>query len=141
MTERDRTPVPEFTQTSRGEPSEDTMDEKRILNDQDLTTKSNLRPDDENLGAKTRSYESLEDEPGDFMRGEVDVKEQMDRAADAMDASLHGYQNQGAEDSPQTELGASFKYTPGGVEEVAAKTDEYLARHHKPRKKDRNLSQ
>ncbi|KYG62909.1 hypothetical protein AZI87_16720 [Bdellovibrio bacteriovorus] len=141
MVDRDRTPIPEFTQISRGEPSENTRDENEILNDQDLTNKSNLRPDDENLGAKTRSYEPLEDEPGDFMRGEVDVKEQMDRAADALDASLHGYQNQGAEDSPQTELGASFKYTPGGIEEVAAKTDEYLATHQKPRKKDRDLSQ
>lgn len=139
MTEgRERaTPIPEFTQTKMGEASEDSYDEKEILGDQDVTNKSNLRTDDENMGAKSRSYEPMEEEPGDFMRGEIDVKEQMDRAADAMDASIHGYQNQGAEDSPKTELGASFKYTPGGIEEVEAKTDEYLATHRKP-KRERN---
>lgn len=128
------TPIPEFTQTRMGEASEDSYDEKEILGDQDVTNKSNLRTDDENMGAKSRSYEPMEEEPGDFMRGEIDVKEQMDRAADAMDASIHGYQNQGAEDSPKTELGASFKYTPGGIEEVEAKTDEYLATHKKPKR-------
>lgn len=128
------TPIPEFTQTKMGEASENTYDENEILEDQDVTNKSNLHTDDENMGAKTRSYESLEDEPGDFMRGEIDVKDQMDRAADAMDASIHGYQNQGAEDSPRTEIGASFKYTPGGLEEVEAKTDEYLASHNKTKK-------
>lgn len=136
MTEgRERaTPIPEFTQTKMGEASEDSYDEKEILEDQDVTNKSNLRADDENMGAKSRSYEPMEEEPGDFMRGEIDVKEQMDRAADAMDASIHGYQNQGAEDSPKTELGASFKYTLGGIEEVEAKTDEYLATHRKPKR-------
>lgn len=138
MTEgRERpTPIPEFTQTKRGEPSEDSYDEKEILGDQDVTNKTSSA-DDENMGAITRSYEPLEDEPGDFMRGEIDVKTQMDRAADALDASIHGYQNQGAEDSPKTELGASFKWTPGGIEEVEAKTDEYLATHRKPKRASR----
>ncbi|MGZ3770095.1 MAG: hypothetical protein ACXVCP_13925 [Bdellovibrio sp.] len=128
------TPIPEFTQTKEGEPSENFYDEQEILEDQDVTNKSNTRTDDENMGAKSRSYEPLEDEPGDFMRGEIDVKTQMDRAADALDASIHGYQNQGAEDSPKTELGASYKYTLGGIEEVEAKTDEYLATHKKPKR-------
>ncbi|MNJ98494.1 hypothetical protein D3C87_162600 [compost metagenome] len=139
--ERERsTPVPEFTQYSKGQPTENSMDEAEILGDQDQTTppkRNRRRRDDENMGAKSLSYDSLEDEPGDFMRGEIDVKEQMDRAADAMDASLKGLQNQGAEDSPQTELGASFKYTPGGIEEVAEKTDEYLATHNLSPKKHR----
>ncbi|MGZ3772778.1 MAG: hypothetical protein ACXVCY_07980 [Pseudobdellovibrionaceae bacterium] len=134
MTPREKdTPIPEFTQTKTGEASEDSMDEKEIIEDQDVTHKSSVRTDDENMGAKSMSYEFMEDEPGDFMRGEIDVKEQMDRAADALDASLHGYQNQGAEDSPRTEIGSSFKYTPGGIEEVEAKTDQYLATHKKPK--------
>lgn len=131
--ERDHTPIPEFTQPTKGEPSENTMDENEILNDQDVTRKLNPHRDDENLGAKSLSYESLEDEPGDFMRGEVDVKEQMDRAADAMESSIFGYQNQSTEDSPRTEIGASFQHTPGGLEEVEQKTDEWLATHSKPR--------
>ncbi|MNL62684.1 hypothetical protein D3C87_1867280 [compost metagenome] len=90
--------------------------------------------------------DSLENEPDDFMRGDIDVKEQMDRAAEAMDSSIRGYQNQGTEDSPMTELGASFKYTPGGIEEVAEKTDEYLASHNlspkkRRRRKERHVGQ
>lgn len=141
--ERERSSTPEFTQQTKGEAPENSMDEKEILGDQDQTiyngTKRTFRRrDDENMGAKSLSLDSLEDEPDDFIRGDVDVKEQMDRAADAMESSLRGLQNQGAEDSPATELGASFKYTPGGIEEVAEKTDEYLASHNiSPRKRRR----
>lgn len=134
--DRERVEVPEFTQTTKGEASEDTMDEKDILADQDLTLKGSLEGDDENMGVHTRSYDRIEDEPDEFMQGDIDVKEQMDRTADAMDSSLRGLQNQGFEDSPRTELGASFKYTPGGIEEVEAKTDEYLASHAKSKKKE-----
>lgn len=133
--DRERVEVPEFTQVKRGEASEDTMDEKDILHDQDVTSKRDVNSDDENMGVHTRSYDLVEDEPDEFMQGEIDVKEQMDRTADAMDTSLRGLQSQATEDSPRTELGASFKYTPGGIEEVEAKTDEYLASHAKPKKK------
>jgi hypothetical protein len=134
--DRERVEVPDFTQVKWGEASEDTMDEKDILADQDVTSKAgDLTSDDENMGVHTRSLDSVEDEPDEFMQGEIDVKEQMDRTADAMDTSLRGLQSQSTEDSPRTELGASFKFTPGGLEEVEQKTDEYLASHAKPTKK------
>lgn len=126
--------IPGFTGNSRGEADENTEDEKEILGDQDLTEKIDLS-DDENMGAHSNSLDSLEEEPEDFLEGEVDVKEQMDRAADAMEASIFGYQNQGTEDSPRTELGAAFKYTPGGIEEVEMKTDQELAKHRHPVKR------
>lgn len=133
--DKERVEVPEFTQTKWGEASEDSMDEKDILHDQDITSRGLSAEDDENMGAHTRSLEALEDEPDEFMQGEIDVKEQMDRTADAMDTSLRGLQSQATEDSPRTELGASFKYTPGGIEEVEQKTDEYIATHTRPAKK------
>lgn len=131
--------IPGFTGSHRGEADENSEDEKEILTDQDLTEK--LDPsDDENMGAHSNALDSLEDEPEDFLEGEVDVKEQMDRAADAMESSILGHQNQGAEDSPRTELGAAFKYTPGGIEEVEMKTDQELARHRHPVKKKRTTT-
>lgn len=133
--DRERVEIPNFTQNTKGEASENSMDERDILGDQDSTLKASLESDDENMGVHTRSYDRIEDEPDEFMRGDIDVKEQMDRTADAMDSSLRGLQSQGFEDSPRTELGASFKYTPGGIEEVEAKTDEYLASHAKPKAK------
>jgi hypothetical protein len=133
--------VPGFARDVPGSDNEDMDDESDILGDQDLTEKTDVLADDENLGAHSKSLDSLEDEPEDFLEGELDVKEQMDRAADAMDASIHGYQNQGAEDSPRTELGAAFKNTPGGIEEVEMKTDQDLARRRHPvrPKTDTNL--
>ncbi len=114
-------------------PTEENRDESDIIADQDQTIKTHLLQDDENMGAHSRALDVLEDEPDDFIQGEIDVKEQMDRTADAMDASLHGYQNQAYEDSPRGELGASFRDTPGGLEEVEMKTDQELAlRHHSP---------
>jgi hypothetical protein len=125
--------TPGFTDVARGEASENERDEAGILSDQDVTEKfSNTL--DENLGAKTNSLDSLEDEPDPFLSGEIDVKEQMDRAADAMDSSIRGLQSQAFEDSPQRELGASFKDTPGGLEEVAMKTDQELAKRSNQRK-------
>jgi hypothetical protein len=130
--EEGRVSIPGFTHEVRGGSKEDEDDEVDILTDQDLTEKL-VRSDDENLGAKSNSLDELEEEPEDFIEGEVDVKEQMDRAADAMDSSLRGLQNQAYEDSPRTELGAAFRNTPGGIEEVEAKTDQELAlRHQSP---------
>ena len=117
--------MPGFTRTSGAEASENERDESNIVTDQDQSAQG---VPDENMGARSRTLDSLEEEPDDFIRGEIDVKEQMDRAADAMDTSLRGLQNQGTEDSPRTELGASFKHTPGGIEEVKMKTDQDLAR-------------
>lgn len=132
-TESEGTVTPGFTTVARGEASENERDESGILADQDLTEKfSNAL--DENMGAKTNSLDPLEDEPDAFLSGEIDVKEQMDRAAEALDSSIHGYQNQAFEDSPQRELGASFRDTPGGLEEVAMKTDQELAKRSHQRK-------
>lgn len=127
-----RVSVPEFTKSVRGGASEDKDDESDILSDQDLTEKIS-QADDENLGAKSNSLDELEEEPKDFIEGEIDVKEQMDRAADALDSSIRGLQNQGYEDSPRSELGAAFRNTPGGLEEVEMKTDQDLARRHPKR--------
>lgn len=125
-----RVSVPGFTKPISGGATENQNDEIDILTDQDLTEKLS-QSDDENLGAKSETLDSLEDdEPDAFLEGEIDVKEQMDRAADAMDSSIHGLQNQGYEDSPRSELGAAFRNTPGGIEEVEMKTDQELARHH-----------
>lgn len=134
-------PFPGFTKPTPGEALENEADEADILSNQDATEKID-QEDDENLGAKSKSLDILEEEPEDFLEGEVDVKEQMDRAAKAMEASIQGVQNQAYEDSPQTELGAAFHNTPGGIEEVEMKTDQDLALHHhspharkRPRKK------
>ena len=118
--------IPGFTQGSAGEADENSNDEAQILADQDQTTPDNNLTRDENMGAPSNSLEAMEDEPGDFMRGEIDVKEQMDRAADALDSAIRGLQTQGDEDSPRTELGSAFQNTPGGLEEVEFKTDEEL---------------
>jgi hypothetical protein len=126
-----RVSVPGFTKTVPGGASEDEADEIEILTDQDLTEKLGTE-DDENMGAKSESLDVLEEEPEPFLEGEIDVKEQMDRAADAMDSSIRGLQNQGYEDSPRSELGAAFRNTPGGIEEVEMKTDQDLALHRHP---------
>jgi len=124
-----------FTESAGAEIFENKKDEADILTDQDQTNPSDRLTRDENMGAKSTTLESLEDEPAAFMRGEVDVKEQMDRAADALEASIMGLTNQGDEDSPRTELGAAFKDTPGGLEEVEMKTDQDLALAHKGKSK------
>lgn len=131
--------IASFTRTSGSEVSENKRDETGILRNQDLTQSSRLDfTNDENMGAKSVSLNTTEGEqPSDFARGEIDVKEQMDRAADAFEGSIQGWQDQGSETSPRTELGASWKYTPGGLEEVEQKTDEYLASHGLLRKKNK----
>jgi hypothetical protein len=57
------------------DPAENERDEADIIADQDQTLVEDA--DDKNMGADgTRLSES---EPADFVRGEIDVKEQMDR--------------------------------------------------------------
>lgn len=113
-------------------PDEDMADESNILGDQDQTVSMHPGVDDENMGAQSKSLDSLEDEPADFMRGDLDVKEQMDRAADALESSLKGWESQAYEDDPRGDLGASFRATPGGLEEVEMKTDQDLANKRHP---------
>jgi hypothetical protein len=122
-------PNPSFTNPTPGGAQEDPRDENDIIFDQDQTNASDNLTRDDNMGAISNSLDTLEDEPADFMRGEVDVKEQMDRAASALDDSIHGYESQADEDSPRGDLGASFRDTPGGLEEVEQKTEEDLAQH------------
>ncbi len=129
--------VPAFTQKKMGEASENRVDENEILVDQDQTGQTTLKETVKRFNMTDTALEPLEDLPSDFMRGEVDVKTQMDMAASAMDSSLRGLQNQSEEDSPRGELGASFRDTPGGLEEVAAKTDEYIASHNLKKRKAR----
>lgn len=63
-------------------------DETQIISDQDMTNEGDITALDENMGAKTNSLDSLEDEPADFVTGEIDVKEQMDRTTRAMDDAI-----------------------------------------------------
>ncbi len=64
---------------------ENAADEANILSDQDETMMSDPSAEDPNLGSDGTEL----DEPGEFARGEIDVKEQMDRTMAAMDANLH----------------------------------------------------
>ncbi len=68
--------------------SDEHDDEVQIISDQDLTNELDITELDENLGAKSNSLDDLENEPADFMRGEVDVTEQMERTTRAMQAVL-----------------------------------------------------
>lgn len=56
-------------------------DESQILTDQDLTNEEDIKELDENMGAKTNSLDDLENEPAEFIRGEVDVSEQIERTS------------------------------------------------------------
>lgn len=113
--------------TSRNQTNEvleNRRDEADVLSDQDITTSSRPHEIDENLGAKSRSLGDLEKEPIDFMSGEIDVKEQMDRATEAFEDSILGIQENADGDDPEGELEASYRATPGGLEEVIAKSDK-----------------
>lgn len=77
-----------FMNTGGTGSSDDHDDEVQIISDQDLTNESDITELDENLGAKSNSLDDLENEPADFMRGEVDVTEQMERTTRAMQAAL-----------------------------------------------------
>lgn len=64
---------------------ENASDEANILTDQDETQMLNLQDNDPNIGSDgTNMFE-----PSDFVRGEVDLKEQMDRALAAMDDAVN----------------------------------------------------
>lgn len=110
-----RVSIPEFTKNNPGEAEENRMDEERILADRDLT--------ESGPASGPSPYMNLEDEPADFMRGEVDVKTQMDRAADALDSSVRGIK-----DNSQPGLQSH------GIEEAGAKTDRLLATRRFPKK-------
>jgi hypothetical protein len=101
----------DFTTVSGNEISENRRDENEILTDQDITHKSHILEDDENLGAKSRSLGALEDESEEFIQGAIDVKKQMDLASEAMDDSIHGVQENVDADDPQGDLDASFRAT------------------------------
>ena len=120
---------PSFTGLHQGEATNNHVDENEILVDKDETSKVDVKNLKRAMKNTDRSFDTLEDLPSDFIRGEVDVLDQMNMAADALDSSLRGLPDRGSEDSPRGELGSSFKHTPGGLEEVEAKTDEYLASH------------
>jgi hypothetical protein len=64
---------------------ENAADEAGILSDQDETKLSDPSAEDMNLGAAGTEL----NEPAEFARGEIDVKEQMDRTMAKMDAGLH----------------------------------------------------
>lgn len=71
-------------------PMENPRDEAIIIADQDQTISGDTKIHDEHLGQASRVSHSLEIEPPEFMRGEVDVKEQMDRTTRAMERVLRG---------------------------------------------------
>jgi hypothetical protein len=112
-----RTVIPEFTQPTRGEALENSKDAAEIIEDQDQTTPTDNLTADENMGAKTFTLDSLENEPAEFSRGDIDVKTQMDRTARRMNSAIHGFES--LDDEPQAE---------GGLEEVVEKTEQALAR-------------
>jgi hypothetical protein len=64
-------------------------DESNILADQDMTNEHDISVLDENMGALSNSMNSLEDEPDEFLQGDVDVVTQMNRTTRAMDKILN----------------------------------------------------
>lgn len=102
------------------ERAENQNDEVKILSDQDMTLKEDL--------TQISSLENMEDDPKEFVSGEIDVKEQMDRTAHVVADSLAGVQSSRGQRDRRSELAESFRATPGGLEEVIMKTDEDLAR-------------
>ena len=65
--------------------TENSADEADILSDQDETHMTDLSANDPNIGSDGTEL----NEPADFARGEIDVKEQMDRTMARMDAGHH----------------------------------------------------
>lgn len=83
--------TPTFVDLSPGEATENREDMEQIIGDQDLTAESmDPNADDETLGARSKGLDDVENEPLDFMRGEVDVKTQMDRMARKLQADVTG---------------------------------------------------
>ncbi|UYL07333.1 hypothetical protein B9G69_009775 [Bdellovibrio sp. SKB1291214] len=129
---------PSFTGLHQGEATNNHVDENEILVDKDETSKVDVKNLKRAMKNTDRSFDTLEDLPPDFIRGEIDVLDQMNMAAEALDSSLRGIPDRSSQDSPRGELGSSFKNTPGGLEEVEAKTDEYLASHGLKKKTKRS---
>lgn len=111
---------------SKALPAEDTEinDIEKHFNEEDendiLTDQDQLGPLDNTAdiqGAKSTLSPDLENEPEEFQRGEIDVKTQIDRTTRIARANIQGHHD--LDDSPAT--------TPGGIEEVAAQTDEEMA--------------
>ena len=63
-------------------------DESGILADQDMTNEHDITALDENMGAMSHTMESLEDEPDEFLQGDVDVVTQMRRTTRAMENAI-----------------------------------------------------
>lgn len=70
--------------------TENARDEAIIIGDQDQTVSDDANLNNASMGQAYRIAKSLEEEPADFVRGEVDVKEQMDRTARAMNRVFRG---------------------------------------------------
>jgi hypothetical protein len=98
--------------------SESTADETKIIGDQDQTFENRNLKKSTTMGSGPANWD-LEDEPDDFARGEIDVMTQIDRTIRISRANAEGHHD--LDDSPDM--------TPGGIEEVAAKTDQDLAVH------------
>lgn len=79
LTPKDRMPF---------EPVENQRDETQILKDQDMTLERDISDIDETMGAKSTSLDDIENGPEEFIQGEIDVKEQMDRTTRAMEAAI-----------------------------------------------------
>lgn len=69
-----------------GHGTENLEDEANILADQDETLMANPSDNDQNIGSDGTEDFGLE--TAEFARGEIDVKEQMDRTTKKMDAKL-----------------------------------------------------
>lgn len=101
-----------------GPEQEATSDESKIIGDQDQTFESANLKANSTMGSGPANWD-LEDEPEEFARGEIDVMTQIDRTTRIARANAYGHHD--LDDSPEM--------TPGGIEEVAAKTDQDLALH------------
>jgi len=77
-------------------------DESQIISDQDMTNEHDIAALDENMGAKTRSLDSLEEEPLDFIQGEVDVVTQIERTTQAMEEAALESSGRKAHTKPDT---------------------------------------
>jgi len=71
-----------------GQGTENLEDEANILADQDETMLANPSDNDPNMGGDGTD-EDYGLDPAEFARGEIDVKEQMDRTTENMNARLH----------------------------------------------------
>ncbi len=82
-------PTPELENlASDKEASFNRGDESGILADQDMTNEHDITALDENMGAMSHTMESLEDEPDEFLQGDVDVVTQMRRTTRAMEDAI-----------------------------------------------------